>query len=622
MNVKKIHSSIKNKLALALAVIMMLSFTTAFAYAGYDTNNNDDVYMSSSSPLKSRTTEVASMLLHLLRKASPSPSDYYSIGEYDNSADYRLSEDYYKDNKNFVDEQLEKYGKAEALTDHELLKMFQPFGICVSCGNNPCPQTFNVVFVVQNGPVGVYTPHTATIQVDCGEEISPSAMPVYGPTRRGWEFVGWYKGEPTPGSIPISHPTAHGPVTENLTFTARFNQLWWDITFIVEEGGVNEGTTVHTERDGFRLPGHHWGTPSLPTIPSTEAHPGWRFVGWDVDPSTVPFITNFIDFTGNHTFTAKFEPFSPTIAKTAYPAYPTTVLPGDDVTYTITIDTDGLCRDTFLNHVSIADPLDTLLTLDTASISVTGLDSWICNSDSNQLDISDMVLSSCPANDYATQVVITFTATVSENAQSGSIPNTAELHIGWTPYILKANANVTVALPQPPPVYHTVTFMVYSLAQGYDLGGVLEPLAAQGDTVIPPIAVSRVRTVGEFVNLYPMPSPVPGYRFSHWEMVRYDNAGNPYRIPIYNGYLISTLVGRDIRFIAVFEPIEAPTITESGHDETTNIPDTPTPLGRSNPQTGDSIINIVIMLISGVSFICSIVALLIYHKKIKRTKPM
>ena len=175
-----------------------------------------------------------------------------------------------------------------------------------------------VIFVVQNGPIGIYATQTTEIQVADGDLIPQGDIPNH-TARRGWYFVGW---EP-------SDPNTHGPVIGNVTFTMRFEQLWWDFTFIIEEGGIHEGTTVHPERDGFRLPGNHWipdpANPPLPfhVVPSTQARPGYRFMGWYLvleDETRIRIgycltelpddhpVRSFVDFTGNYTFVATFEP--------------------------------------------------------------------------------------------------------------------------------------------------------------------------------------------------------------------------------------------------------------------------------------------------------------------------
>ena len=111
-----------------------------------------------------------------------------------------------------------------------------------------------ITFVFQNGAgfPNIYAPQTTTIQVPVGENPEPPRG--YEP-RRGFYFAGWYKGI-YPDWVPY-HPGAYEVGDYDRTFTARFNLLWWYITFIVEEGGMFEGETYIRERDGQRLPGNH-----------------------------------------------------------------------------------------------------------------------------------------------------------------------------------------------------------------------------------------------------------------------------------------------------------------------------------------------------------------------------
>ena len=162
---------------------------------------------------------------------------------------------------------------------------------------------------------------------------------------------------------------------------------------------------------------------------------------------------------------------SPTIVKAVVsPAPPATVNRGGTVTYTITIDTDGMLGIDFLNVV-VRDPLPASLVAPFNVVSVTGVTSWDGGFTGNELRITDMQLatSAVNAHGYVNEVVITFTATVAANAPAGSIPNTAWLYYyganpdfnpnipeGPTnprrvPQSRTSNANVTVNVPSVTP---------------------------------------------------------------------------------------------------------------------------------------------------------------------------
>ena len=297
---------------------------------------------------------------------------------------------------------------------------------------NFVPPGHTVTFIVNNGPVGIYAPYTRRITVDDGGPFPTDYIPQF-EARRGWEFVGW---EPYD---PIGRDGTN--VTYSMTFEAMFEELWWRFTFIVEEGGVAEGEEYHRERDGWRLPSNHGLPGPVPIeIPSTEARPGYRFVGWyqiypgderrigeDWSCYECPVYNYTLDFRGNRTFVARFERIVPDITKTVSPA---TVQPGGTVTYTITIDTGGMCREAF-RDVIVFDPLHVLLTLNVGSIAITGVEEgWYCYSDDSQLRIVEMELSDCPEDGYFNTVVITFTVTVCPDAPPGVIENIAELWWG------------------------------------------------------------------------------------------------------------------------------------------------------------------------------------------------
>ena len=186
----------------------------------------------------------------------------------------------------------------------------EPCECIVEC---PCPCTcdfITVTLIVQNGRTGLYATYTRYVQVRYGELIPEGSIPTYYPARRGFYFVGWYRGA-YPDFEEAAHPAYEDPVTEPLTFTARFNYLYHRITFIVEEGGVHEGIIYRDERDGWR------GTPLLQP-PSTEEMPGWEFIGWfivvdgdyvevDLDDFSDVITNEDYDLRQSHTFIARFE---------------------------------------------------------------------------------------------------------------------------------------------------------------------------------------------------------------------------------------------------------------------------------------------------------------------------
>ena len=145
------------------------------------------------------------------------------------------------------------------------------------------------------------------------------------------------------------------------------------------------------------------------------------------------------------------------------------LLRGGVVTYTITIDTDGMMGIDFASVV-VRDPLHARLT-NPGNITVTGVTGWSGGFTGNVLNINNMQLatSSATPHGYVTQVVITFTATVTATAPAGVIPNTAWLYYnGANPAFNEnlpehpttnprriqrtrsSNANVTVVVSAPP----------------------------------------------------------------------------------------------------------------------------------------------------------------------------
>jgi len=143
-----------------------------------------------------------------------------------------------------------------------------------------------VTFVVEAGAVGVYAATTTTVVVPAGEAIPASAIPNTN-ARTGFYFAGWYPIDPA-GFV----------VTEDTTFTARFNPLFHYVTFEAGHGGELEPAAgfglVVSIRDGFTF----WPD----RVPTPVANAGYEFVEW--------YPTNPAGFVvrDSTTFTAVFAP--------------------------------------------------------------------------------------------------------------------------------------------------------------------------------------------------------------------------------------------------------------------------------------------------------------------------
>ena len=158
--------------------------------------------------------------------------------------------------------------------------------VLVNANYVPAPTYHTVTFVVQAGAVGVYAAVTTTVEVPAGEEIPVGAIPNTTP-RAGFYFADWYP----------SDPAEFGYVTEDVTFTARFNPLSHDVTFEAGHGGVLVPTSfglVVRIRDGFTF----WAD----RVPAPVPNNGYEFVAWyPADPAG--FVVR-----ENMTFTAVFAP--------------------------------------------------------------------------------------------------------------------------------------------------------------------------------------------------------------------------------------------------------------------------------------------------------------------------
>jgi len=134
----------------------------------------------------------------------------------------------------------------------------------------PPAEDVTVTFIVEAGAVGVYAATTTTVVVPAGEEIPASAIPNT-EARTGFYFAGWYPSDPTGYAV-----------TEDTTFTARFNPLFHYVTFEAGNGGevvpaAGFGLVVNI-RDGFTF----W--PERVPTPVPDA--GYVFIGWyPADPA-------------------------------------------------------------------------------------------------------------------------------------------------------------------------------------------------------------------------------------------------------------------------------------------------------------------------------------------------
>ncbi len=204
--------------------------------------------------------------------------------------------------------------------------------------------------------IGAYT---VTFQSEGGSEVAsqirantPADQPA-DPTKEGYTFIGWYKGE--------EKWNFADAVTEALTLTAKWTANRYTITFKPENGGED---IVITQDYGTAI-----------TAPANPTKTGYTFAGWDKTiPSTMPagdmtitaqwqvnqYIITFKPENGGQDIVIKQDygtaitaPANPT--KTGYTfagwdkTIPTTMLAGDmTITarwqlnqYTITFDTAG-----------------------------------------------------------------------------------------------------------------------------------------------------------------------------------------------------------------------------------------------------------------------------------------
>ncbi|MCM1260849.1 MAG: InlB B-repeat-containing protein [Prevotella sp.] len=114
------------------------------------------------------------------------------------------------------------------------------------------------------------------------------ALPV--PTKEGYTFVGWYRGEEKVESI-----TAE--TTGNLTLVAKYKANAYALEFILDGGVCENLPTTYETGTTFELP-----------VPTKN---GYTFVGWYMNEEKMEMITP--DMKGNLTLTAKWEAIEYTI---------------------------------------------------------------------------------------------------------------------------------------------------------------------------------------------------------------------------------------------------------------------------------------------------------------------
>lgn len=101
-------------------------------------------------------------------------------------------------------------------------------------------------------------------------------------TQVGWTFAGWDK-------TPVTK------VVGDATYTAKYTQNVYTVTFVLGEHGSSTDTLVFTGLHDL----------DTITIPSVTAETGWVFDGWDITPETTVIA--------NATYTAQYSPESFTV---------------------------------------------------------------------------------------------------------------------------------------------------------------------------------------------------------------------------------------------------------------------------------------------------------------------
>ena len=128
---------------------------------------------------------------------------------------------------------------------------------------------------------------------------------------------------------------------------------------------------------------------------------------------------------------AEDEPITDSIAPTITKSVtPTTALPGELVTYTLTIFRGDMDAATFRDTIRVVDDIPFLL-LYVGTINITGaIPGWDCSSTSRRLDIGAIELYYCSTDGYADKVEITFTSSVPKviHPVISSITNSARLY--------------------------------------------------------------------------------------------------------------------------------------------------------------------------------------------------
>ena len=195
-----------------------------------------------------------------------------------------------------------------------------------------------VTFVMNNG---LYNDSGADVIRGVYHSDSLGEPNVPYPSREGWTFLGWQRTAPTAGATDNRAIVAERAVIYNRTYTAQWSQEARQVTFEMNGGeyGSSEADVVRNVGYGDAL-----GLANVP-YPSRE---GWNFLGWQRTAPTVGATDSRETVaertvTYNRTYTAQWErrgdPPAPAVEIRKRTAE--TVVAGDSLTYTITVENTG-----------------------------------------------------------------------------------------------------------------------------------------------------------------------------------------------------------------------------------------------------------------------------------------